>query len=470
MNLKTLLSICLICVCAVVFCACGGVAPLKNNPAKNDMVYSNGGIAVQKGDYIYYMNGFVSQADVTKASHNKYGNVVNGGIYRTKLDNGSLIFDEDEKISNSECVVPKLAGYENGSLYIFGNKMFYSSPNVQKNKYGELQNDLMNFYMINIDGTGNDKLYTSKNEHTSVRYGMKKFGSKVYLLILDGQNLYKITISGSSASSAKKLASNVKDALWTEQQNYDATKTYDNEFDKYVYYTTPAEDGAGNILAKVDITNGKETILVENDKKTTYSLKAISHNKIYYTTTVGDISNVLYSNTLTSDNVKDSQSTALLNNSYANYYVVNGGEGEYAGGIIASDSTNGTKFVNNIDNSVKNISTEAHNLLFNNGSMIYTRTTTAMIYAIDLSKNVIEPKEILSTDAKAKTDESKYVDYTNRYILYYGEYKNSNDETKYYMHIVDMLSATEDTLANDYLLAKLKKSDIVVEDEEESEE
>jgi len=466
MNFKTLLSICLICICAVVFCACGGTSPLKNNPAKNDMVYSNGGIAVQKGDYIYYMNGFVSQAEVTKSSHNKYGNVKNGGIYRTKLNNGSLIFDEDNKISNSECVVPKLAGYEQGNLYIFGNQLFYTSPNVQKNKYGDLQNDLMDFYMVNVNGTSNDRLYTSKSDYSSVKYGMKKFGNRVYLLILDGSNLYKITINGDSASSATKIASDVTGALWSTQQNYDATATYNNEFDKYVYYTTSAEEGAGNILAKVDITNGDKTTLAD-DKETTYTLKAISHNKIYYTTTIGTVSNVLYSNTLTSDDIQDSQSQALVYNSYANYYVINGGEGEYVGGLLVSDSTNGTKFISNADNSVTDVSSEAHNVLFNKGSKIFTRTTTAMIYKIDLSLSSIQPEEVLSTEAQAKIDASKYVDYTNRYILYYGEYKNSKDETKYYMHIVDTLSATESDLANDYLLAELEKEDIIEENEEE---
>ena len=468
MNFKTLLSICLICMCAVVFCACGGTTPLKNNPAKTDMVYSNGGIAVQKGEYIYYANGFISQADIKSKSDNKNGSVKNGGIYRTKLNSGSLIFDEDEKISNSECVVSKVAGYEQGSIYIFDNYLFYTSPNVQKNKYGDLQNDLMDFYKVNINGTSNDRIYTSKNEHTSVKYGMKKFGSKVYLLILDGTNLYRITIKGGDASDAKKIASNVTAALWTSQNTYDATATYDNAFDKYVYYTTDAEEGAGNILKKVDITNGDEITLVD-DNATTYSLKAISHDKIYYTTTVGSVSNVLYSNTLTSEDVKDSQSEALLYNSYANYYVVNGGDGNYNGGLIASDSTNGTKFINDADNSVKTIASDAHNVLFNNGSTIYTRSSGSMIYSIDLSLNTIEPKEILASDANAKNDGAKYVDYTNRYVLYFGEYKNSEDETKYYMHIIDMQSTSEESLPNNYLLAVLESEDIIEEDEETEE-
>lgn len=465
MDFKKILIISILIVSAFVFSACGSFSPLKDNPDEYDMVYSNGGIAVQKGEYLYYSNGFLSYEDVKSSSDNNFGDVKYSAIYRTKLNNGNLVFDDDGAISNSECVVPKVVGHESCDFYIFNNNIFYTTPNVQKDKYGVLQNKLLNFCMAKISGASTKVLYTTNSESSSVKYGMKKYGDSVYLIILDGSDLKEIVIKNGSASAVKTLAEDVESAVWTTQSNYDARATYNNKFDSFVYYTIGADEGAGNILKKVSIVSGEAVELV-NDNATQFTLKAIGSDRIYYTTKNGGVDGILYSNTLTARDVKDSQSL-ILNSSFANYYVVKGGNNDYAGGILASDSTNGSRFISCEDGSVKIISSsDAHHLLFNNGSKIYTRVSDSMIYEIDLSSDSISPKEILSSDENAKTSTNKYVDYTNRYILYYGEYKNSEDETKYYMHIVDMGGELDEhNLPNNYLLASLLDEDVIKEEE-----
>ena len=54
-NLKrlTCLVIMIFMISAFVLTGCGG---LKDNPAINATVYSNGGMSVIKGDYLYYVN------------------------------------------------------------------------------------------------------------------------------------------------------------------------------------------------------------------------------------------------------------------------------------------------------------------------------------------------------------------------------------------------------------------------------
>lgn len=465
MDFKRILIIGILIVSTFVFSACGGFSPLDNNPGEYDMVYSNGGIAVQKGEYLYYANGFLSHDDIKSSSDNSFGDVQYSAIYRTKLNNGNLVFDDDGVISNSECVVPKVVGHESCNFYIFNNNIFYTTPNVQKNKYGELQNELLNFCMARVSGASTKVLYTTESELSNVKYGMKKYGDSVYLIILDGTDLKEIVIKDGSASSSKILAEDVSDAIWTTQSNYDANANYNNAFDSFVYYTTSAEEGAGNILKKVSIVSGEQTTLI-NDNATTFTLKAIGSDRIYYTTKVGTISNRLYSNTLTATDVRDSQSGELLNSSFSNFYAVKGGNNDYVGGILVSDSTNGSRFISCADNSVKILSSsDAYHLLFNNGSKIYVRTSASMIYEIDLSQTAVTPKEILSTEENAKVDANKYVDYTNRYVLYFGEYKNSQDATKYYTHIVDLGGELdENNLPNNYLLASLLDEDILDEE------
>lgn len=478
MDIKKILSIIAIAICAIVLTACSSFVPLKENPNEKDIVYSNGGIAVQKGEYLYYANGFLSQADL-KYGDNSFGNIKYSGIYRTKLNNGSLVLDDDGVISNSECVVPKVVGYEQGNFYIFDNYIFYSSPNGQKDKHGALQNALMDFYMADISGANTRKLYTTEGEYSTVKYGMKKYGDTVYLLILDkikkSDNstttvLRKITIKNGRVGAVITLDENVGDALWTEQSTYNANLTYNNEFDSFIYYTVSRDaddEGAGNILKKVSIVSNETATLI-NDNVTTFSLKAINSDRIYYTTTKGNIQDVLYANTLSARDVRDSQ-TLIVNNAYSKYYQVQGEAQNYAGGIIVSDSTKGTKFISNIDYSEKIISSsEQYNVLFNLGSKVYLRSSGSMIYVADLSSDTIILQEILANDKSAKTSDNKYVDYTNRYVLYYGEYKNDKDETKYYMHIVDTnIIDSETSLPKDLLLASLLDEDVLSEEEDD---
>ena len=70
-------------------------------PKADARVYGNGGLAVTKGDYLYFLNGYRTYADVTKEEKklSNHENVVRGAIYRTKLSaTGDLTVDENGKI------------------------------------------------------------------------------------------------------------------------------------------------------------------------------------------------------------------------------------------------------------------------------------------------------------------------------------------------------------------------------------
>ena len=82
---KKLLSLIIMCIMAVsIFftgCSCSKEG-LKDNPATDANVISNGGLTVVKGDYLYYINGYTDETTLTK-DDNKYGKVNHSGIYRT---------------------------------------------------------------------------------------------------------------------------------------------------------------------------------------------------------------------------------------------------------------------------------------------------------------------------------------------------------------------------------------------------
>ena len=117
---KKLLSLIIMCIMAVsvLFAGCTPKG-LRDNPATDANVVSNGGMTVVKGDYLYFVNGFEDETKLTKYD-NKYGKVTHAGIYRTKLVNGQIQKDKDGFLSSVDQVVSKVVGFGNGGFYKIG--------------------------------------------------------------------------------------------------------------------------------------------------------------------------------------------------------------------------------------------------------------------------------------------------------------------------------------------------------------
>ena len=106
---------------------CNGIK-LQDNPATNAPITSNGGLVTQKGDYLYYSNGYVS-TDSLENGDNEYNKVNYSAIYRVKTVNSEFEYDvtvdkdenEVKTLKNVELVVPKVVSCENGDFYIFGD-------------------------------------------------------------------------------------------------------------------------------------------------------------------------------------------------------------------------------------------------------------------------------------------------------------------------------------------------------------
>ncbi|MCL2796818.1 MAG: hypothetical protein FWD58_02020 [Firmicutes bacterium] len=93
---------CVLLSAALCFSGCGYPDQRIENPQKDFdyVVYSNGGSAVQYGEYVYFINGLRGYAD-EDAKQNVFGNVVKGGIYRAKLNvEASKRVDGDKNIAS----------------------------------------------------------------------------------------------------------------------------------------------------------------------------------------------------------------------------------------------------------------------------------------------------------------------------------------------------------------------------------
>ena len=143
---------------ALTGCGTGFVAP-KDNPSADAPVYNNGTMAVQKGDYLYYVNGKGSNT-----ADNTYNTPIKGSIMRSKLsDNGTGVslapssndLLNDDVSSDTVMIVPKIFYSSNSKagLYIYGDRIYYVSPSVEKDKKGNVLTSSTDVFSCKLDGT-----------------------------------------------------------------------------------------------------------------------------------------------------------------------------------------------------------------------------------------------------------------------------------------------------------------------------
>ena len=184
---KKIISVCaaaLLGTSILAVSACDGV--YKGNKLEGSTigaVVSNGGFAVQKGNYIYYINGKQSnQAD------NTLGKVQTGAIMRiSKSDLASKHYE------NTQTVVPEIvhSGNNNAGIFIYGDYVYYSTPSAEKNSDGEIQYSDIVFKRARLDGSEVMKGSIAKYSSNSIEYRFVEVNGTVYLLyVATSENLY----------------------------------------------------------------------------------------------------------------------------------------------------------------------------------------------------------------------------------------------------------------------------------------
>jgi len=434
MSFKQILLVITIAVVAVAMTACGSA--VKSNPKIDDTVYGNGGMQVRKGNYVYFMNGFYGVDEITDKT-NKDGKVVRGGIYRVELTDGALPVDEDGNVTGAVRIVSKITCYEFGGFYIYDNYIYYATPNNQKDKSGTLLKDRVDFYRCKIDGSDNKRIYTTESTYSSVKFNVLKFNkdaktASTYLTILDGSDLISFEFNKGNNKGKTEIAEDVTGVAWSEIANYEYNQSA-TAFEQTVFFTQATTDT--NKISSYNLTTEETKVIVDNNTAT-YTLKGAVAGKLYYEKALNG-STVFAGNTLGSS--FENSENIYYNNSYSSYFVVGGEQGDFEGGVIATNDS-GTYFVKsgaNGETSRTTITRKKYNILFSNGSKVYVRESAVQIYVIDLTDATFEAKEILGSDVEGKNDASKYVDFDGRFITYLAT-NTVDDTTTYYTHLVDL--------------------------------
>lgn len=189
---------------AVTLGGCGKDYTTKLTGDISGAVVSNGGFVVEKGNYVYFINGAESYT-----ASNAYGKVDKGSLMRiSKADLQSGAYDK------AETVVPMLfvSGDTTAGIYIYGDYVYYASPTTEKDSStGKVMNDWISFKRSKLDGTDSmAKGYLSRLENRSAEYRFvqPEENGTVYCLYVDDSNLYSLNTTTKKTVTLVKGASN----------------------------------------------------------------------------------------------------------------------------------------------------------------------------------------------------------------------------------------------------------------------
>ncbi len=242
-------------------------------------VSSNGGFAVVKGDYVYFINGVE-----TNTADNTFGTPVKGALVRCKT----------AELGNSaacEVVIPKLvltnATEGSNGFYIYGDYVYYTSPSTDKDKTGTVQNGSLEFLRTKLDGKETTKITTVNNLTAAFRYVQD--GDKVYLVLNttdgDGKNVLK-SYDATKENTELATSGTVINYVFSD----DLAKTY-------CYYVETArnevldEDETFQNIVKFNFNGDEKSTVLEGGDGTqgaTFALIKDTGSTLYYSKTYVD--------------------------------------------------------------------------------------------------------------------------------------------------------------------------------------
>ncbi len=277
MKKLTKILICfMLCVFGFGLVACGDPRTKEEKsftyPTSGDQTYGNGGLAVRKGNYIYFVNGYNSVENIS----NKKDSYTLGSLMLMKLgSNGEIVTDDNGLIKDDYYITmhEKLCGYEATNLFIHGNYLYFVSPCLENESGDEVwAKERVVFNRIKLDKSSEvEEVYSSGVKYDNLEYQYYVDGGKLYILALEkGDSYYEdygkdalIRVNASSKSSSV-VATDVSEVLFADNANEIFFTKHSSSDEKYYLKQYKIADNEAINYNSFDKTF--DIIAVENGK------------------------------------------------------------------------------------------------------------------------------------------------------------------------------------------------------------
>jgi hypothetical protein len=245
-------------LCAATFAGCGNYYSAKKVSGDDifqGTVESNGGFVVEKGNYVYFINGSESYT-----ASNTYGDAVKGSLMR--ISKANLTAGAYDK---AEIVVPMLFVAQNfdAGIYIYGDYVYYATPTTEKDLNGDVQNDWISFKRAKLDGSEVMKKYYFRSSSNDIDYRYVEMGGVVYCLYVEDSVLYSyntstgdntVLVSGAESDFVFDTSDATNPVVYYTMS---VTENEDTDHSTSVDYTQLYAVSADAVMTSVSASEGK---------------------------------------------------------------------------------------------------------------------------------------------------------------------------------------------------------------------
>lgn len=265
---------CLAVCCAFTFTACKD--KVSNTTVSTDKVSFNGGIASIYNGYLYFINGTKTN-DGTGLTGN-----TRSAICRTKIDEQTGELNE-----KSEVVVGDLVGFEDGSLYFFGDFMYYATPNSGRNSNGDVLYNETRFMRYDLVNKKSHIIYTTAKNDSSeqVNYAYYITDDTLNLLIFESSAATLTSLKIDTEPSQNFKIESVKSAIFSQTFGK-AENGAASDANNFVFFTKDSgrtfQGGAPAVYMIAPDAEEEDEKICLSDEGLEISLETIKSGKLIY--------------------------------------------------------------------------------------------------------------------------------------------------------------------------------------------
>lgn len=304
--ISSILTFAIVIMSAVLFTGCSDSVKSYALGA-----YSNGGMALVKDGYMYYIAGGTDKLDSTENAVIKASS-----IYKRKVDADYNPVEGSEP----ELVWEGVAGFKNGGLYCFGEYLYFTTPSSFKNSAAETMTDRTSFVRVRLDGKKYSVIYTTETSDDLKYAYYAPTDTELYITILEGSNLYSYDVK---KNKKVVISEEATEAVFSPEFGRG------NGADPYLFYTTSPKDTYlsqnGNMVYRAT-PDGKSSEQISSG--ITVSLEKIFDGYLYYSAN----SNYYKTTTMTG---LDKMNVVSYGKTYKTPFFT------HDGGLVADDTDNG---------------------------------------------------------------------------------------------------------------------------------